>query len=364
MTGSLHTMRDLSNRFLSWWGTELAELVPQRLRQWAEPKTGGRVLSAEDGQFVVYEESHGNPSRRGPTSLASIRAEGQSGLPIGLRLPRAAYLVRRQQLPAAARRDFEKILDVDLERATPFRQQDVYCDYFIEGRPDRDGKLTVNQIVVKRQVLDPILNELASNRIKVDFVDCWDDDKKQRLPINLLKGQRKEPATTSYARLVLALSACIAVLSGSAILIGLSKYETALQQLEVATEATKAKALAVERSLSEIEASLAEISDLRRLRTTRPSTIRILDELTRLLPDTAWVSHLRIEGNAIEVTIVTQATDGLLPLLASSPLFSTAELAAPVTFDRAGQSERVTVRMTLKPMTPASHAPDNRGGKG
>jgi general secretion pathway protein L len=364
MIGSLQATRDVTSRFFSWWGAELAELVPQRVRQLALRETGRMILSAEDGQFVVYEEAHGKLIHRGPISPKTLRTDGRSDLPIGIRLPRSAYLVRHLQLPAAARRDFDRILKLDLERATPFRQNDIYSDYVIDSRADHDGKVAVQQVVVKRQVLDPLLEELSSTGIKVDFADCWDDDKKQRLPINLIKSQRAELATTSYARLALILAAGIAILACSAILIGLNQYESALRQLEAETESARARALTVNRSLSEIDAALTEVTALRRLRAARPPMIRILDELTRLLPDSTWVNHLRIEGDTVEVTIVAQATDALLPLLAGSPMFATAELAAPVTFDRSGQSERVTVRMTLRPMTPAAQGPGDHKSKG
>jgi general secretion pathway protein L len=138
------------------------------------------------------------------------------------------------------------------------------------------------------------------------------------------------------------------VLTCSAIVVGFSKYDATLQRLETETEAAKAKAVAVNRSLSAIEASLTEVAELRRLKTARPPVIRILDELTRLLPDTAWISSLRIDGDTLEATIVAQSASELLPLLARSSLFTTADLSAPVTYDPVARSERATVRMTLK----------------
>ncbi len=75
-----------------------------------------------------------------------------------------------------------------------------------------------------------------------------------------------------------------------------------MARLETETAAAKTKAFAAKRSLTSVEASLAEIAELRRLKTANPPVIRVLDELTRLLPDTAWVSNLKIEGEALEVT--------------------------------------------------------------
>src|SRR5262249_29129479 len=190
--------------------------------------------------------------------------------------------------------------------------------------------------------------------IKVDIADCWDDADRQGLPINLLSAGQGARGRDRL-RLLLILCVCVVVLTCSAVVVGFSKYEAALQRLETETEAAKAKAVAVNRSLSAVEASLTEVAELRRLKVARPSVIRIVDELTRLLPDTAWVSSLRIEGDTLEATIVAQSTSELLPLLARSPLFTTADLSAPVTYDPVARSERAIVRMTLKPgATPTS----------
>jgi general secretion pathway protein L len=206
---------------------------------------------------------------------------------------------------------------------------------------------------VKREVVDPILQQLALRNIKVDFADCWEESGNKALPINLLRGS-ENAGGRGGGRPLLVLSLCALFLTCSAIVIGLNKYEAALARLEAEAADAKAKAFAAKRSLSGVEASLAEIAELRRLKTARPPVIRVLDELTRVLPDNAWVSNFKMEGDAIEVTIVASTTGDLLPALGRSSLFTAADLTSPVTYDPAGQSERATVRLMLKP--PASAA--------
>jgi general secretion pathway protein L len=371
MSGSFQTTIEVSRRFLAWWGEELAELVPAALRRWAAREGKRTVLAVEDGRLVHYEEANGRLVRRSETDLPEDGGAGElarlvrrSGGPVGVRLPRNACLTRRIELPAAARKDFDKILQLELERSTPFRHQDIYCDHVVEDGPARNGKIWVRQIVVKRELLDPITRRLASAGVDVHFADCWDEAGKPALPINLLRAARQD-AASARRRLspAVVLAACALVLAGSAVAIGLAKYEAALASLEADTEAAKAKALAVRRSLTGLEASLGQVAELRRLKAARPPAIHVLDEMTRLLPDNAWVSFLKIEGEAVEVTIVAPATGELLPLFERSPLFAAASLTAPVTYDAAGQSERVTVRMTLRPRAaPARALSASEGG--
>ena len=366
MSRSFQASIEASRRFLAWWGEELAELVPAPLRRWAARDARRSVLAVEDGSLIHYEESGGRLVRRGAAPLPAQGASPdlanlvpRSGGPVGLRLPRSACLIRRVELPAAARRDCDKILELDLERSTPFRRQDIYCDHVVEDAPARDGKIWVRQIVVKRELIDPIARQLASAGIEIGFADCWDETGKPALPIDLLRGARHDPGAARH-RLspAVILGVCALVLAGSAVAIGLAKYQAALASLEAETDAAKVKALAVRRSLTGLESALGQVAELRRLKTARPPAIRILDELTRLLPDNAWVSFLKIEGEAVEVTIVAPATGELLALFERSPLFGAASLTAPVTYDAAGHSERATVRMTLRPNAPPARALD------
>src|SRR5262245_15860393 len=227
MTSAFEATVEASRSFLTWWGAELAELVPSPLRRWAAREARRTVFSAENGRFVRYEESRGKIVRHGEVDLQADRV-GKNGWPlaghglIAVRLPRSACLIRRLELPVAARRDFSKILQLDLERATPFRHHDVYVDHFIEDTTGRDGKISVRQVVVKREVLDPILQQLAARGIKADLADCWDDADKRGLPINLLSGGQ---VTRGMERLrpLLILCLCVVGLTCSAVVVGFSK---------------------------------------------------------------------------------------------------------------------------------------------
>jgi general secretion pathway protein L len=368
MSSTLDATMDMSRRFLSWWRGELADLVPTALRRWAAGEgTRRTILAVDGGGFVRYTEGRGGIDRR--SGIALDAADGFAGAAVkrkgrlvGLRLPRSVCLFRRLELPANARKDFNRILRLDLERATPFRQQEIYSDHVVEDRLDAEGTVRVCQVVVKRDVLDPLLEQLSANGIKIDFVDCWDESGQGGVPVNLLK-DAAAAASRGRSGPILWLGLCVLVLSCSAVLIGFSRYDAAIERLEAETAAAKVKALAVKRSLAGGEAFLAQIAELRRVKTTKPTVIRVLDELTRLLPDTAWVNSLKIEGDAVQVTIIGKTTGDLLPLLDRSSLFTVGGFNAPVTYDPVGQSERATVRMTLRPEAAPVRSPRAPEGK-
>jgi general secretion pathway protein L len=355
MTSSLQTAAEHSRRFLLWWGAELADLVPPALKRWPARESRRSVLALEETRLVHYQEEGGKRARLGAIDLeageAALPAAVVKRGPVGLRLPHAACLVRRLDLPAAARRDFAKILQLDLERSTPFRPEEVYFDWFAEEGGGRDGRIGVRQVLAKRSAVDPLLQQLAARGLTIDFVDCWDEAGKTALPVDLLRSGEAEAAGNGGRRLrpaaIFGLAAI--VLAGSAVAVALGKYEAALERLEAESAAARTQALAVRRSLDGTEAALGDFAEIRRLKAERPPLIGTIAELTKLLPDDAWVRYLKVEGDVVDVTVMAPKTAELLPVLSGSSFFGTVSLSAPVTYDAADGTERAAVRMRLQP---------------
>ncbi len=74
-----------------------------------------------------------------------------------------------------------------------------------------------------------------------------------------------------------------------------------------------------------------EMVELNQIRSGEISKVAVLDELTRLLPDTAWVWNLKYNGKEIELSGFADSASDLIPLLDRSPLFEKVEFLAPVT---------------------------------
>jgi hypothetical protein len=66
----------------------------------------------------------------------------------------------------------------------------------------------------------------------------------------------------------------------------------------------------------------------------------------------------------LEATIIASSIGELLPLLGQSALFGAASLTEPVIYDQAGESERATVRMKLRPVAKAVGSAPVGGSRG
>src|SRR5438874_7638909 len=138
--------------FFTWWGGQLADLLPQGLRRSAFSSADALVISpiGPVGQGV---EAVAADLRRGgretPLGRFAIGAAGLAKLPrmagrlTVLRLGEADVLGKSVNLPIAAERELDQVLAFEMDRETPFKAEDLYWNHRITATDRQSGRLSV-----------------------------------------------------------------------------------------------------------------------------------------------------------------------------------------------------------------------------
>lgn len=338
-----------------WWIDELRQCLPAVLRErWRarQPRLGLRV----DGEVpALYDVS------AAPRLLAE--AEGMAGLPallghreagelgrrgVVLCLGEASCLLRELTVPASAAASLERILALDVARLTPFKLEDIAFAW--RATRQADGKAAVTQAIVKRAEVGRWIAAVKAQGFAVRGIavgSAWRE-------FDLLRQFDGPPSrmTRGMARarqgLMLATAACVAL----APIILLHKQGEARVALETQIERSREAAVAAGKQFKEIEASTETIARLGRGKAASPIVAAVIDEVTRILPDDAWLTSFGLERKEVSLAGSARSAVSLLGMLEASEMFEGARFTAPVSIDREDGSERFSIALKLAERAP------------
>jgi Tfp pilus assembly protein PilN len=107
------------------------------------------------------------------------------------------------------------------------------------------------------------------------------------------------------------------------------KDELRLRQLRAQTEKIAPSVAALQREEQSLTRALAEQRFFTSLDQRRGEALRVLDELSKVVPSSAYLSNLRYRAGSVEVQGSAENASGLIPLLERSPVFENVGFNAP-----------------------------------
>lgn len=257
----------------------------------------------------------------------------------------------KKTVPAEGRSKAFDILRFELERATPFKWDDVSADCFlVPAAGNERGKFyDAHLVLIKNGILMPLLNDIRHAGLRPAGV-LVENDERIRLPVNLLR--RSEYRTpTIPGRLNIAIAATIAA---AALVIavnigaGLWRQHAQLEIMANLLSNAQAKAVAVRKAVSEADAQQALLTAPRIRRIEGISVLQTWEELTRAIPGTAWLTTIRLDGKTVQIEGYAQAASELISMLSAVPIFSKVEFVTPVIRDTQVSAERFQIRLQVE----------------
>jgi Tfp pilus assembly protein PilN len=133
------------------------------------------------------------------------------------------------------------------------------------------------------------------------------------------------------------------------------KDELRLRQLQKENQKLEPSVQALRREDSQLQLLRKEASYLSDLDLRRGEVLRILDELSKVVPNNVYLSNLRYRAGVLEVQGNAENASALIPLLERSPLFENVTFNAP---SNRGRDNRETFSLKADLEKPKVNAPE------
>ena len=360
--------------FLTWWLEALASWLPLRVRA-VFGLAQQRLLLRREGEQLQLSLTL--PAQPGQTELrtiaelpwdAEIAADDPvsrllspriAGLPRWLVLPGRSGLRRRVQLPAAAAERLRDVLGFEIDRQTPFAAADVYYDARLIGRRG-DGQIDAELVVVPRASFDAALAALgASVAGTLSGVDMADADG-HPLGVNLLPGAQRSRRRDPRAIWNLAFGAGFVLLTALGLWQILRNREAAADALEAESKGHTRQADKVNGEKRLLVDTVEGLRFLQETRNGRPTTVEVLDELSRLLPDGTYLEKVSIEGDKLLIIGLSSESARLVDRMRPSKLWTAPQLTGALMPDPTKGKDRFTIAADLAIVEPKSARGDTR----
>jgi general secretion pathway protein L len=341
--------------FFAWWVEQLADLLPQQLRQSAFTATDALVITPIGPLGRGVEAVAASLRRNGketPLGHFGLGAVGLSELPrmagrmIVLRLGEADVLRKTVTLPVAAERELGQVLAFEMDRETPFRAEELYWNHRVAAADRQNGRLSVHLSLVPKVNLDPLLGALGQIGIRPRRVEIADGpDEGLFLPLNGdgIGGHR------ASSRLLWPAAACCAILAFAAVVTPFVRQELALASYErqiAGGRAAAAEADSLRREIDRLSGSAGFIESDRE-KAGRP--LVVLAAATRVLPDDTYLTEMELRQRKATLSGRSAGAARLIAALAADGEFHNAAFSAPVTRLEALKAELFTINAEVGP---------------
>ena len=149
------------------------------------------------------------------------------------------------------------------------------------------------------------------------------------------------------SRLNPALAVLAVLLAAAAVGIPLHQRHSTAAGLEAGIATAKGEAEASLQLRERLEQATARTNFLAAEKARVPMTSQILAEITRVVPDQAYLLRLDWQDGSLQIEGLAEAAASLIGLLDGSPMFGAPQFRSPVTPDRRTARERFHVAVEL-----------------
>jgi general secretion pathway protein L len=348
----------------SYWIESVAETVIT-LHGWLAPARVIKLFEGDAGEFtVLVDEQITKPSSTSDLiritdgriidPLPTRMAENVSGSRIELVLRADRFLFAPLELPGRAAEFLDGVVRAQIDRLTPWGAAEAAFGW-TKPTPAGTDRFITTIAATSLGRITPFVQAIASlGAQSISVFTCLPEAGSEAAPVKVFEGGTRRAVDVGRIRQALAF---IIVAAGIGAGAAVSAWEIAgvsldAQQEELTQQIASARAAASSAREAPVGSITAAHRLLEQLKHESPSSVIVLDALSRILPDHTYVTELRIEDNKLRLTGVTKDAPSLISLIEQSGRFTRATFSAPTTRSPSEPGERFHIEADIQPLVP------------
>jgi general secretion pathway protein L len=344
-------------RGVSWWLNELMALVPRRFLGRIDAAPAILDVSRNGATLSLISRGKAEPERipiQGDQEAirAHVRAVMRRWLShaVIVRFDRSLLFETTTSLPAAAENSLRQILSHQLDRLIPLPANEVEFECLVEPYSTGAKTITVRLVVATRASIEravSIANSIGLHATRI--VAPVGDDAAD--PITLWRAKQAQGGSQVERWVRHGLEAAAVLLLVATYAAYVYRLDQARADLQQQVARAGKTAITVRDLVQQINDGESAIGILQR-RQQSSDYLKMLDELTELVPDNTWVSQFSVRGSNVEIVGFSPRVADFVARLEESPLTSNPRFRAPITRSADGSTERFDMSFDMSTEEP------------
>lgn len=323
------------------------------------PARTAHLVEGADGALTILP-AKGLPSPRESERLPIIddKVIGAPSLTLASRLRTsrvevvlqpARFVFRPLELPRRAGEFLDGIVRSQIDRLTPWPAEDAAYGYS-RPRDIANDRILVTVAATARALLTPLLQALAAIGADSIVLSTVAPDKgADAVAIKIFEqNARGALEVQRLRRALLGVLFVVGLLAAASIVADIVIGDSLQAHQDDVASRIAARRATMRASLDASRGSL--LAGLERRKHETPSSVIVLEALSRIFPDHTYVTELRIVGDKMQVVGVTRDAPSLIRLIEQSSYFTRATFFAPTTRSPSQAGENFHIEAQIQPI--------------
>jgi len=307
-----------------------------------------QILNSNDKELLYEDRAITTSDSQDIKALLKAQLASQQELALNVHINESEVLTRHISLPDSTEENLYEVIQYEMDRYTPFSKDDVYFDYRIEDRLKEKELIKVLLIVVRKEMLDPVVRSIDDIDVHLQTIDVIDPlNPEQSLQnVKLLRSHSDLNKTKkSSIKWLVAAAAGLMLLTGITPLVINYIHITELESELAGLENTVQKVKQLQSEYTKMQHQVGYLVDVKE---RNPSVIELLNLLTQAIPDHTHVNRLSLEGGLLSIQGLSASASELIPIIDKTGMFDDIRFAAPVTQSGGDGLERYSITAQIK----------------